>query len=81
MTSGRLPDFNKNSNDALLKNAWRSGDMDCECMVASGMADVMDGVYTAVEKTGRETLAAMTLADVDRQLFGGSLAGGTAKNK
>ena len=61
--------------DALLKNAWRSGDMDCECMVASGMADVMDGVYTAVEKTGRETLAAMTLADVDRQLFGSSLAG------
>ena len=61
--------------DTLLKNAWRSGDLNCECMVASGMADVMDGVYTAVEKTGRETLAAMTLTDVDRQLFGSSLSG------
>ena len=36
---------------------------------------VAEMINTAVEKTGRETLAAMTLTDVDRQLFGSSLSG------
>jgi len=65
----------------LVKGTWRSGDMDQDCMVASGMAAVMDGVYTAVEESGRETLSHITLADVDRQILAGSSSQQNSKEK
>ncbi len=57
--------------DRLVKTPWRSGDVDMDCAVASGMAGVMDGVMEDVERGGREALARVTLADIDRRLFGG----------
>ncbi|NLU24225.1 MAG: Rrf2 family transcriptional regulator [Clostridiales bacterium] len=59
----------------LFKTVWRSGDIDMDCMIASGMAGVMDDVYEAVDQSGRETLRGITLADIDHRLFqnGGQL--------
>lgn len=50
--------------------AWRSGDSDMECLVASGMADIMDGIYADLNRLCYEKLKTITIADIDRQIFG-----------
>ena len=49
--------------------AWRSGDSDMECLVASGMADVMDGLYAELDELCRERLQNITVGDVERKIF------------
>ena len=49
--------------------AWRSGDSDMECLVASGMADVMDGLYAELDELCRERLQNVTVGDVERKIF------------
>ncbi|MEA4964970.1 MAG: Rrf2 family transcriptional regulator [Oscillospiraceae bacterium] len=48
---------------------WRSGALDPDCVVASGMSGVMDGVLAELEDGCRAVLARTTLADIDRRLF------------
>ncbi len=50
--------------------AWRSGDTDMECLVASGMAGIMDGIYADLNRLCYEKLKTITIADIDRQIFG-----------
>ncbi|MGE4548125.1 MAG: Rrf2 family transcriptional regulator [Intestinibacillus sp.] len=57
-----------------VRTAWRSGDTNMDCLIASGMADVMDGIYDELNALCRERLAHCTLAEVGRRLF---LAHGT----
>ena len=49
---------------------WRSGDQDNPCLVASGMADIMDGILDDLDNCCRERLRSMTIADIDREIFG-----------
>ena len=49
--------------------AWRSGDSDMECLVASGLADVMDGLYAELDELCRERLQNVTVGDVERKIF------------
>ncbi|MEG1824890.1 MAG: Rrf2 family transcriptional regulator [Cloacibacillus sp.] len=53
----------------FVGSAWRSGDMDMNCLVASGMADVIDGLYAQMDEKCREHLARMTLKDVSDKIF------------
>lgn len=48
--------------------AWRSGDPDMDCLVASGMAGLMDGLYGELDALCYQRLEALTLADIDRRL-------------
>ena len=48
--------------------SWRSGDPDIGCMVASGMAGVMDAIYREMDACCRKRLAEITIHDVDRLL-------------
>lgn len=50
--------------------AWRSGDTDMDCLVASGMADIMDGIYAQLNGLCFEHLKSITIADIDRHIFG-----------
>ncbi len=50
--------------------AWRSGGVDMDCLVASGMADVMDAVYRRLDERCKDDLKNITIADVDRRIFG-----------
>ena len=50
--------------------AWRSGDVDMECLVASGMADIMDVIYQQLDRQCKERLQTITIADIDRKVFG-----------
>lgn len=47
---------------------WRSGDASMDCMVASGMATVMDRVYEELNRACLSKLSDIALSDVEAQL-------------
>lgn len=49
--------------------AWRSGDTDMKCLVASGMADIMDSIYARLDEQCKESLQKITIADIDKKIF------------
>ncbi|MDD3361965.1 MAG: Rrf2 family transcriptional regulator [Hespellia sp.] len=51
--------------------SWHSGDMDMECLVASGMSEIMDGIYQELDEQCRKKLESITIQDIDNQIFGG----------
>lgn len=53
----------------VVNNCWRSGDPDMDCMVASGMAEVMDGIYREMEERCRGKLQEITIQDVVNKLL------------
>ena len=53
----------------FVETSWRSGDSDMPCLVASGMAGLMDGIFDDLNERCRARLAAISLADLDRKLF------------
>lgn len=53
----------------LIDPAWRSGSADMNCLIASGMANVMDEIYGELNRRCAETLSGVTIADIDRKLF------------
>ncbi len=54
----------------FVSSAWRSGDSDMECLVASGMADIMDGIYLELDGLCKQHLKGVTVLDIDRKIFG-----------
>ncbi len=53
----------------FVEPAWHSGGgVDCGCMVASGMAGVMDGLFDDLDRQCRLRLSRLTLADLEAQL-------------
>lgn len=53
----------------FVEPAWHSGrGVDCDCMVASGMAGVMDGVFDDLNKHCMERLSILSLADLEERL-------------
>lgn len=54
----------------FVSAAWRSGDTDMECLVASGMADIMDGIYGKLNRLCLERLETITIFTIDRMIFG-----------
>ena len=47
---------------------WRSGDPENDCMVSSGMAKAMDGVYEELNRVCLNRLSDISLADVESHL-------------
>lgn len=59
----------------FVEPAWHGGgEVDCDCMVASGMAGVMDCLFEALEARCRSYLGELTLAHLEGQLPGGKEA-------
>ena len=54
----------------LVSSSWRSGSMDLNCMISSGMADVMDGIYAGLDEECRKQLEHITIGDIERKLAG-----------
>ena len=48
---------------------WRSGDLDRDCLVSSGMAAVMDGVYENLNKSCMEELETVTIGSITEHIF------------
>lgn len=60
-------------SDALevrfVTSAWRSGDTDMKCLIASGMADVMDDIYSDLDRLCKEHLEQITVKQIDDRIF------------
>ena len=54
----------------IVKTSWNSGNIDMPCLVASGMAGVMDGIYGNLNKIGKQYLESITIKDIEEQIFG-----------
>lgn len=54
----------------FVSTNWHSGDHDKPCLVASGMAGIMDGILEDLDDCCRQRLSSITIADIDRQIFG-----------
>lgn len=48
---------------------WKSGDPDMNCMVASGMAGVLDEIYGDLDSLCRKHLTRVTIEDLDKKIF------------
>ena len=48
----------------FVSSHWRSGSQNLDCMVASGMADVMDRLYSDLDALCQKRLEGITIADV-----------------
>ena len=55
----------------LLEPAWHSGSADMDCLIASGMAGIMDGIIGELNVVCRERLRGISVADIDKKIFGG----------
>ena len=55
----------------VVSTGWKSGDPDQECLIASGMAGIMDGIYEELNACCLEKLSQISIGDIDRKIFGG----------
>ena len=55
-------------NERPVAACWRSGNPENECMVSSGMAKALDGVYSELNRVCLDRLSGITLADVESRL-------------
>lgn len=54
---------------SFVSAAWRPGHLDADCMISSGMAGVLDGIYSDLDSLCKRRLEALTIASIDRQIF------------
>lgn len=62
-------------NARFVEAGWRSGDEDMDCLVASGMARIMDNIYAELDAQCLAELERITVADIGRRIFGGQSPG------
>ena len=53
----------------VVKMKWRSGDIDKECVIASGMGGVMDDIFNTLDSSCKAQLAEITIDEIDKKLF------------
>ena len=54
----------------MVSACWKPGDREKACLVASGMGDIMDDIYSDLDELCRRRLGEITIADIDRKIFG-----------
>lgn len=53
----------------LITPGWHSGDLDMDCVVASGMANVMEDLCHALNQSCLNYLRAISISDIDLRIF------------
>lgn len=54
----------------FVSASWHSGNINMECLIASGMANIMDDIYGTLDKTCRKALENITIDQIDHEIFG-----------
>lgn len=54
---------------SFVSASWRSGNPEMSCMISSGMAGVLDGLYTDLNNHCREQMEQITIADLENKIF------------
>lgn len=53
---------------AFVSAPWKSGNPHMQCLIAQGMADVLNRIYGELDALCRKQLKTLTLADIDRRI-------------
>ena len=53
----------------FVSASWKSGDKEMDCMIASGMAAIMDGIYADLDELCRKRLESITIASIEAKIF------------
>ena len=53
----------------FVGSPWKSGDMDKECLISSGMGDIMQSIYRQLDEYCRKSLHSITVVDIDRKIL------------
>lgn len=56
-------------DDKIVKQPWRSGDLEKECLISSGMAGIMDMIFDGMDEECREYLSGISIADIEHKIF------------
>lgn len=62
--------------EEFIKASWKSGSTDMVCLVASGMAGIMDSIYGELNELCLKNLESITIKDIENQIFGNQEAKG-----
>ena len=54
----------------FVSSAWQPGNSDMKCLVASGMAGIMDSIYDELDALCKKRLTGITIKDIDKRIFG-----------
>lgn len=54
---------------SFVAASWKSGNPEMSCMISSGMAGVLDGLYADLDRNCREQMGRITIADLENQIF------------
>lgn len=54
---------------SFVSASWKSGNPEMSCMISSGMAGVLDGLYADLDKRCREQMETVTIADLENKIF------------
>ena len=55
--------------EKFVSAAWRSGNADMDCLIAAGMANVMDQIFIQMDDACRKILQTITIEEIDKQIF------------
>ena len=55
--------------DRVVAGGWRSGDPGTDCLISSGMANILDGIYDELDRTCKEKLDAITIGQLCDQML------------
>lgn len=53
----------------FVSSSWKSGDQGMDCMIASGMADIMDNIYEDLDELCKKRLEGITIAAIENKIF------------
>lgn len=64
----------------IVESTWKSGNKDMDCLIASGMANILDGICFKLDEACRDRLEQITIQDIDHAIFkeGGKVGCGKA---
>ena len=54
---------------SFVTSGWKSGSSEMKCLIASGMAGVMEDLYKDLDQQCRRRLRQITIADLDKLIF------------
>lgn len=56
--------------EQVISPNWHSGNVEKECLIASGMGAVMDDIYGDLDRRCRDRLREISIGDINRTIFG-----------
>ena len=54
----------------FISSSWKSGNVDMDCLIASGMGQVLDNIYEDLDALCKERLRDITINNIDDEIFG-----------